>query len=374
MLDFKELFDTYFFKEIGLHRLDDSRLRLIENLHGSLKEKTSHYLKSVNSAGLKFDRVPPKIYFDYLASAELNAVAAKYSSDIYFIGLYHGTLMIISDLFFNLLSRPNVLTHIGDPGKEVENIASYPFHITDYTTLLFEMGGRQSTIPNCPVRRLYAYHLTYMACDFVIYHELGHILYGHVDYVKKLTSCSSLTEQATPDGKIEILIRQILEADADISSVNQGVASMLGHFKDRDNLPDGYKPFFITFEDSLVNWSLAVFFVLRILGPQNYEPEEFLNAIHPPARVRQALIMEMTEISVKKKYPEFDTRSVKESVNKALVFCEESYSTVTNTNFKGFGLKEAMSREGWAHRRLLADNWPHVRELLQKYNYDNLYN
>src|SRR5260370_38279539 len=133
----------------------------------------------------------PEIYFDYLSSGSVNAVASE-TLGYGYIGRTWGAIAVLGDLFFRMLSHPDVLPFIGISSGEALDESLKDGISLDATSFQARRRGdtdpRQNqvwaTVPKDPLRCHFARLCGRAATDFLILHELAHIGYGHLRYLK----------------------------------------------------------------------------------------------------------------------------------------------------------------------------------------------
>jgi hypothetical protein len=166
-------------------------------------------------------------------SLNLNAYAFK-SEDFYFIGLNAGSVLVIEDAFSTLLSHPSVLPEVGNVSAEAKAFDEIPagFPIVNALSLNDPVAtGRRCNryAPKDPIRWHYAQCLTNCALDFLMRHELGHILYGHVDYLERTGQRALLPElDLESESPLSTDVLQMMELQAD-SFASECYASLLGN-------------------------------------------------------------------------------------------------------------------------------------------------
>src|SRR4051812_17462460 len=90
---------------------------------GSVKEEQytpqmKYWIESIelNSLFLKNPKTP-NILVRFINNSTVNGTVLKIEST-YYIGIFLGFIYVMNDLFFRMLSSPNILTAYGDPSKE----------------------------------------------------------------------------------------------------------------------------------------------------------------------------------------------------------------------------------------------------------------
>jgi hypothetical protein len=144
---------------------------------------------------------------------DLNAMARSGSNADY-ITVFLGTLERIYGTTYGLLSTPTFLPDIGNCGLENKptNLGTDGFPLMPLLRTDGSPSAVDTLIPNDPTRLVVAGLLGDLAMEFLLFHEIGHIVGGHLE----LTRAKSLLEfdsRCENDGTPS---RHILECDADM--------------------------------------------------------------------------------------------------------------------------------------------------------------
>lgn len=227
--------------------------------------------------------------------ASLNACATHHSGcdRIY---IFRGSLEHIYGTILGLLSTPTFFPTIGDVNNEVrpENLPAGRFppvpllknvSDADRNTRLF--------FPNDQTRMTLAQVLAELALEFLIYHEIGHIVGGHLEIPRNGDHVATITEfqqKAKPD---DATFQHLLECDADAfachvtSSVHSHdqMAAML-----RDLLSAALQPKDFALQTYLM--SIGVLFrALYAIAPRTLDTYK---SSHPHPAVRACLVASST--------------------------------------------------------------------------------
>jgi hypothetical protein len=232
----------------------------------------------------------PKIHLAYLDNQNLGAIVDKNMvTKGYLIGLYLGTIPVLWELFSKMLTNPELFTWIGNISQEEAIKVNNPF-ITNWQVLLefLENYPEIRVKPNDQDRIVFVQNLVIMAVYSIILHEIGHIVRGHVDYLKSLPSFKSslpLTDESAQASESSPFLdyeRQALEADADHFASFHGVqtAFHIGGGNDKT-----------AFKRALEVWSFAVASTFRLFSLIPYTPiEKAARLDHPAASLRMLLL------------------------------------------------------------------------------------
>jgi hypothetical protein len=227
----------------------------------------------------------PKIVFDFTAQTDMNAKAVVAGGEL-LIGLSVGSVILAHDLFFRLLSHPAVLPGVGDPEAERAGRAVYQFYF-DSDQLVSALGERGLTLndlrPRDPVRDLVARGMAALAVDFLVVHELRHVLAGHTSY---------LEEKYAGAGDRPTMTNQSLEMDADADAFQNGIGRALYLADDSTRCPANWRPIFPAPVDAMRNYLFAIYAFFRYsLGVRLGDQADWKTAAYPPEGVRTVMIL-----------------------------------------------------------------------------------
>lgn len=221
------------------------------------------------------------IYIDFVANGKLNAHAnSRTPYDL--IGIHTGTIHNIGMFFDVIFSHPRVFEGWGDSEKEVgdfETLAGIRWSEDMSAVLknLARLGISRERAPRCPERRQLAGRVMSMALDFIFFHEMGHILYGHTDYLRMRGQGGKLAEFEA-HSTLDPEFRQAIELHADSYAVWQITVPFLGSTEGA--VPDKDDDVFL----ELVLFAIASVFYL--LCPDRYYLEDCVKWPHPHPGVR----------------------------------------------------------------------------------------
>jgi hypothetical protein len=166
------------------------------------------------------------IYIDILNDFSFNAKAFTFKHHE-FVGINAGVAISLPVIFLFLLSQPSVFPEIGTPANERPSISTLDpaLIFTAGSTNNFVLGvtwNPKVAAPSGRARQRYAAYLTTVAWNFLLFHELGHIMRCHLRYLRECGYASQSDAGAISMQEFEALtspqinkIRRILEVDAD---------------------------------------------------------------------------------------------------------------------------------------------------------------
>lgn len=141
----------------------------------------------------------------------------------HYIGLYAGGFLVMHDTFSTMLSHPKILDDIGDPSMEHFDGSLPPAfdldvgHHPKLSTAIKRRFYRKC--PRDPVRKAAALTMARLAFDFLFYHEIAHIIAGHLEFTDSSSPKAQLRERRTlhmaDDDPSPMMGADILEYDAD---------------------------------------------------------------------------------------------------------------------------------------------------------------
>ena len=233
---------------------------------------------------------PPKVNFAYLDNYKLGAVAGKGSKNKeFYIGMYFGSAHVMRSLFNKLLCSPNVLPWIGNISMEQSIKFGNPFEITMLMTKDFLDDNPDIRVaPNDPTRRDAARVLTNLAMQFLLMHELGHIVLGHLYLISSENEANKLlidtVDNDMAKNKQSNLPSQAMELEADWFASFHCLKTSY----QLENVKEITK-------DSARAIELCVFAitcVFRVMSLKSYDAKYLDNYDHPPLGIRIVMLLD----------------------------------------------------------------------------------
>lgn len=226
-----------------------------------------------------------RVHFDFANGPSLNAAACK-SKRLYLIGVNVGTFERLASLYSSLLSWPEVLPGVGDAKKEIAR----QFDVAACLDLGWRPAGARCSnnpsdmlfMPRDETRKQASVIMVMMALDFIVTHELAHIINGHVDYLGSVGGQMRLNETEMSEPALSPEAFQALEIDADreaASIVGSGLLHRQLIYRDFGAVIDEH-----TFLLLWVVTILVLFIALDMTG-SSIEQYRKLEHPHPEARL-----------------------------------------------------------------------------------------
>ncbi len=162
------------------------------------------------------------VFVGVVKSNSFNAFAAQ-DSGWFLIGVNQAVYTVMRKIFCRMLADRRVLPKIGDPSLEEENLPLLDLKDSDKV-----LHDTSNVYPKCAKRFVYIYMLYEECMDFLISHELAHIIRGHVGFMTKGQEGIVYSELSPilnlSDNSLE---SQAMEAHADLSAAKRCLLSTL---------------------------------------------------------------------------------------------------------------------------------------------------
>ncbi|MGH7132983.1 MAG: hypothetical protein ACREJO_13665 [Phycisphaerales bacterium] len=259
---------------------------MLEVDHGNmwipLQHRAQLFLNAFNTSSARL-RELPQTTFVWTCSNELTGVAAALRGE-YFIFLPALLPQLLGALIHDAFSMRTFFDWIGSASVESDDATLGPreYYLGDPFS-----GDHKSLMPIDRVRRVVANIITQWAFDFVVRHEMRHIIAGHLDYLayRGLQACI-VDGVGAPPIPVTALEWQALEMDADCFAVCGITRAALDLAESRDaRLRSGIAPAHDVDEAlSLLMFAVSAAFLL--LGTGKEAPVQWEDLTHPPADIR----------------------------------------------------------------------------------------
>lgn len=170
----------------------------LQEIRALLRHALSHQWRAYGERGL--------IHLDFIHSQSFNALATR-SGDHELIAIFSGALRAIYQFWFFFMCDPLAMPHIGDPTKELTDMA-------------IRGGGLHPTAlqhPHDEIRYVAAQNLALATCLVLANHEVGHIANCHPHYLQTISPRRGVYEElpGVPRSSRTQKLRQAMELEAD---------------------------------------------------------------------------------------------------------------------------------------------------------------
>lgn len=349
------LFDQMVKSRGGIFVTDDQQINFKLNYY---KTEAVHMLRR-----MKF----PVIDIFFVNNPNFNALATI-NKHVDFIGVNLGTIFILEDLFYRMMSHPDIMPSIGEAKSEKEKKIYNP-KIVNAEELLIAKPYEEQIYPQDQTRYWYAISLAKSAFLYMILHELGHLFLGHLHYVKNYTNHLLVVEDNDIDyKKLSELDYQTLELDADSFGLNLCIRYLLMLGDNPKIIKSNFASFFKTPFDIIFNMCFSIQSIFSLYDISDYTPESFSRLKHPPIGIRQKHLAIFVCQILEMIYGKKDIEKLWEAVvlgsgDSMQAFDFISESPVSHINFVN-SFKQESDKQ---HLDNILENWAKVRPVLAKY-------
>ena len=344
--------------------IDEGGLLITKNeLYNRFLKKGNQYISGISGFG-KYIKNTPEVYFNFINNPLVNAKAAiKDKTGL--IGFYGGGFMIIYDLFLKNLSHTDTLMQIGAPKIEKFSVPIIRNYYSDANLLVnfgnFDYEPYKQSIPIDKSRSAYAYLLFNIAFEFILNHELTHILNGHVSFV-----------DSNPDYNNNLTF-QTLEMDADCISISKILARHVRIYKGIIKGTEEYHEFYTSLNSVIYFIYYSICTLFRIFADNAvYKLNTLTNLSHSKPRIRQvmagATILEYFNNYFVELRDELDLKVLGEVTAEV----EKNYMSLTGLKIDIKDYEEASSIDAKEQTRQILEHWETIRFKLTDYSYVEL--
>lgn len=207
---FATLFETTSGKKDGLFRTNEfypSDRHVWKVLMKGLQDYLSEFSEKTNK----------ELFIEFSRGSKINAFATKiYGEDKYIIAINHGAIMRLFAIFQTLCAEINVFPNIGKPNR-YNRVKLKPFVEEDLILLLSHQH-----LARDESRRALADFCFSLSVEYLFFHELAHILRGHVGRIFNQQNRWVALGETYDKGELSLstIERQAMELDADVHAVS----------------------------------------------------------------------------------------------------------------------------------------------------------
>ena len=270
-INYAKAFDAFIKKDGGVGRFDTEYIDPERQL---LFDKLKEYLQSFIDFARQSEFTAPKgkmpyVYFDFIDDLSFNAKAGFDEDGNEFIGLNHGAVLLIFDIFNRLLAHKAILPNIGFIDLEV-NPVKLPALTRTYADIqaFFDHYDLTTLVrPKQKIRIDHARLLSEFALIFLVEHEMAHLLYGHVHYKKQKSGFSFIMEfdEDQAEQVFPPFTNKCLEWSADSWSAAQAINRLIQLVEKSDtfdHLNSVYNP---PESGVYINWAFSMWVIFRLM-------------------------------------------------------------------------------------------------------------
>lgn len=244
-----------------------------------------------------------EIHFDYINDGRCNAGAGIHKG-VGLIGMNKGAILLPIEMFYKMLSHPEIWPWGGNPKKERRGGRHSEGMPINYDELIHQrkLLGRKA-VPQPPVdptRKIIAECCAEIVWSFLILHETVHICHGHVGYLQRTRNIPAILHVSRSPSPLSIfdLDFQSLELWADSKAVSVVLRGLLlkTHSSDLDSV-------FQTQMSKIFLWSFAIHSLFRLWGIA-IDPSDLTGYTHPPTLLRLELALSAASVEIENEFPD----------------------------------------------------------------------
>jgi len=274
----------------------------------------------------------PKIIIEFINNSEVNACVCKVQES-YVIGIYLGFIYVVNDLFFRMLSSPNVLVKYGNASiEQVRKIKNA--QITDSDILYLAKHNDKRNTPLDDVRSRIAIALSVFCFNHLVLHEYAHIALGHVDYLAKINDQNIHFENQIQTSEVDYRFRHNCELEADAYATNLSLHTLFLEDYTGSGVNDMIKPYLRNVTDRVFLWNFAIYSQKRLFGYRKYQLRELKNLSHPPPSLRQHVTIGVLRSIIKvNSQDEMLKENIEDIIRKSLLEVESAFAEISEQPF-----------------------------------------
>ena len=310
----------------------------------------------------------PEPYVDIIDNDETNAYVTK-RGDKYFLGITYGAIRVFNDVFYRMMESKNVLTEIGNPEREMNTDKIFSLRLTSMGQLAIPEEHSENSEPIDNVRILFGFQLIKMAFEFLTWHELAHIIYGHVDFIHSVLGASELNEidRGEPRSQFDPLVIQTLEMNADRFATQQSIAVLEMLMSNSDALTPALRPYFNTWPSVIKMWTFSTYTFFRLFSNNN-SATGIKNAFHPPPSLRSHLVQAVAGAVIQGADNAPSVEDISRIRKDSIIAVENAFQEISPNELDFSHLTFSIQDDVFAHGVFLMNNWNKIKSLLQPFS------
>ncbi len=338
-----------------------------------LKERAEGTLNSVmiNIPEIK------EISFDFINDYSFNAFAMGINQR-YFIGMNRGTIATISLIYDRFFADKDIFRLIGNPELEDHNLPKIPNITLNYGEIV--EGVPLFPRPKDTTRRAFVQMFVLLTFDFILAHEITHIVNGHVDLFGE--ELGVILDELKIQDSISAnfsLIRKTMEMDADCGASATLLSSEIGKVIGKFPIHPQWTELYSMPGMVLLHFSFVISTLFRTFGDQRLDNNAFESDTYPQPRLRFVISMlriahlpAFIELNQKMNF-DLDENDVPITVAAGFKIVEEAFSKIMGFESSTVSVEDAWGEIGFNQIDKLRKFWnDELMGKLQKYSYVEL--
>lgn len=350
--------------------------QVFRDFGGILITHPSHLNDNISNAKLLFEDIVaylkmrysnlPDVYFDFIDNYSFNAHVRKGSNSEYYLGVRIGVFYLLEDMYNKMFSKKSILPLID---SEYESEEESKINMIFSEGLAYD-NFEKTCYPKSFLRQRYSNIYTAFAFRFLIMHEFGHIIRGHVDYKLSSHGESWNEYQIKMSTHYEPIISQTLEMDADSFATNHAYIiaqyNIVNETMSKINFPD----IFLSLTTFYRNWGFAIYAFMRLQGFEELDIISAKSKSHPPASTRLSMIGSNI-VAILKRDSIVNIEEIIDSYSVSILDAEIAFAKVSYFKYSPLLFLNNHNRS-LNYVTEIAEKWNEVRPFLLKYAYGEL--
>jgi hypothetical protein len=196
--------------------------------------------------------------------------------------------------------------------------------------------------------------------DFIVRHELAHLVLGHCQFLATIGQDTSIDDSDGRSGAgVDPMVVQTLELAADGHAAIWGFEK-LRNIRERlgrrpSSIDEAYHQFDVTREEGMLNYLLSMFFVFRLMDETAWDTSTLASRCHPPAPVRFHVACIHLEEYFKTSGNTASEEQLLRAMQKVWTLGEEIFAQALSRTPDSSVLHRTMSEESERHYNLLSE-------------------
>ncbi|PZP50013.1 MAG: hypothetical protein DI595_12240 [Agrobacterium fabrum] len=322
------------------------------------------YRKSIDNLTRKLE-VRAKIYLCFILDAEkdLQACAVNLGEDEYCVAVWLAAPMRTIATITHLMSTSAIAQHLEYALDTYTNRAEAS---ASDTFAAYRALGFEAPVEFNEPLKTFCSQIAYGAIEWLVYHELGHIINGHLELGKEFNGLTFILEDDPSEERDENLTSQALELDADCFATWLLLQVRLqSPVAIEEILPSASEA-----EKELLRLRCFVFGVFSIVRGFDDHPvdvDTMFNSDHPPGVIRMNYMIDLiANTTIENKFP-YKAEKIVEAALDTVVALEQSISQATGTKGGGRNVLTALELAWEPFNVPVLSRWAKLHPILDKF-------
>jgi hypothetical protein len=270
-------------------------------------------------------------------------------------------------MYHKMLATRDIFPQIGDVSKELEEPKKLITTVVE-GSVLFE-GGSDMSAANDDKRFRLATMLHLLCMEYLIHHEVCHILEGHFGYAEQFSKSQSYFENQPSIAGLNAFARQTLEWSADVFAFrrmkNNGRRRMkpLAELKEFDK-KEYDKAVILNINEYYEYMAFSIYCFFKLCDIGNPELTDTESRTHPHPKVRATMmILELTTYII---FEENEPETMLKRLHNSVQAADKAFLRVTYRQPSPIYANDQNAKE---YINSIWKNWDKVKSLIQPFAY-----